>query len=60
MPLAHKLYDDTKWIVQGLRALSVDNYMVFYVAKEDENEVWVIRVIYGGRNIEEQLNNTKI
>lgn len=60
MPLIHKLYDEVKWGSQGLRALPVDNYMIFYIVKENENAVWIIRVIYGGRNIEKQLNETDI
>ncbi len=60
MPHVHKLYDDVKWGQQGLRALPVDNYMIFYIVKENENAVWIVRVIYGGRNIEKQLNETDI
>ena len=55
-PEAHRLYEDEHWNSRNLRVLPVDNYVVFYIPDNDDLTVTVIRVIYGGRNIEEQLN----
>lgn len=35
---------------------SFRNYMVFYLPIEDKNAVAIIRIMYGGRNIENQLS----
>jgi toxin ParE1/3/4 len=60
MPLRHKLYQNEPWHSKGLRVLPVDNYLVFYVVVEEEKLVAIIRIMYGGRNIELQLSSTKI
>jgi toxin ParE1/3/4 len=41
---------------KGLRVLPVDNYLVFYLPDESNNIVSVIRIMYGGRDIEKHLN----
>ena len=35
--------------------MPVNNYVVFYISDKDTQQVTVIRVMYAGRNIEEQL-----
>lgn len=35
--------------------MPVDNFIVFYVPKVEEATVTVIRVMYGGRDIDKQL-----
>ena len=55
-PEGHRLYEEEPWHSRNLRVLPVDNYVVFYIPDNDELTVTIIRVIYGGRNIEEQLN----
>ncbi len=37
--------------------MPVDNYLVFYIPDKDTGIVTVIRVMYEGRNVENQLNN---
>ena len=56
MPLRHRLYDNEPWRSRGLRVLPVDNYIIFYLPDETKNTVTIIRVMYGGRDIEKQLN----
>ena len=58
MPLRHRLYDDEPWYTQGLRFFPVNNYLVFYLTNETKRSVTVIRIMYGGREIREQLNAT--
>ena len=54
-PEKHRRYDKDSWKSRNLRVLPVDNYCVFYIPDNNNGTVTVIRVIYGGRNIEEQL-----
>lgn len=35
---------------RGYRKLIVDNYMVFYLASEQECQVIIMRILYGARN----------
>ena len=60
MPRRHKLYQNEPWHSKGLRVLPVDNYLVFYITLEEEKMVAIVRIMYGGRNIELQLSSTKI
>lgn len=59
MPLRFKVYDEEPWRSKGLRILPVDNYLIFYLPLEKQNTVAVIRIMYGGRNIDEQLKSTE-
>ena len=36
--------------------MPVDNYLVFYIPNKETQTVTVIRVMYGGRDVEIQLN----
>lgn len=58
LPLRHRLYEKDPWHSKGLRVLPVDNYLVFYLPVEAQKIVVVVRIMYGGRNIEEQLLRT--
>ena len=58
MPMRHRLYEDEPWHSQGLRFFPVDNYLVFYLPSEAENTVTVVRIMYGGRDINRQLGET--
>ena len=55
MPERYKRYENEPWKSKGLRMMPVDNYIVFYIPDSHKNTVTVIRVMYGGRNIERQL-----
>lgn len=57
MPMRHRLYEEEPWHSLGLRVLSVDNYLVFYLPDETNAIVSIIRIIYGGRDIDNQLND---
>ena len=45
------LYSHDLWI------LPVDNYIVFYLPDETDTTVSAIRIMYGGRDIDKQLND---
>jgi len=42
-------------IAKGLRVLPIDNYLAFYLPVKATTTVVVVRIMYGGRDIEEQL-----
>lgn len=58
MPMRHRLYEEEPWHRQGLRVLPVDNYLVFYLPDENSATVNIIRIMYGGRDIDKQLNES--
>ena len=60
MPMRHRLYDDEPWHSQGVRFFPVDNYLVFYLPDETKNTVYIVRIIYSGRDIKKQLSETTI
>ena len=57
IPMRYRLYEREPWHSQGLRVLPVDNYLVFYLPDETNATVSIIRSMYGGRDIENQLND---
>ena len=59
MPMRHRLYEEEPWHRQGLRVLPVDNYLVFYLPDENSATVNIIRIMYGGRDIDKQLNESQ-
>ena len=56
MPERYCKYKLEPWKSRGLRCLPIDNYIVFYIPNKNKKIVTVIRVLYGGRNIDNQLN----
>jgi toxin ParE1/3/4 len=56
MPERFNLYEKEPWLSRNLRIMPVDNYLVFYIPNHNEKIVTVIRVMYGGRDIDAQLN----
>ena len=60
IPMRHRLYDDEPWHSQGVRFFPVDNYLVFYLPDETKNTVYIVRIIYSGRDIKKQLSETTL
>lgn len=56
MPERFRKYEKEPWCSRNLRIMPIDNYLVFYIPNHEKNIVTVIRVIYGGRDIDSQLN----
>jgi toxin ParE1/3/4 len=54
-PERFKVYEQEPWKSLGLRFVAVDNYMIFYIIDVGIKSVKVVRVMYCGRNIEEQF-----
>ncbi|WP_407858060.1 type II toxin-antitoxin system RelE/ParE family toxin [Enterococcus cecorum] len=57
MPERFPRYGKEPWYSRGLRFVEVDNYIVFYIPDIKEQVVTVLRVMYSGRNIQEQLSD---
>lgn len=56
MPERFRLYEKEPWHSRNLRIMPVDNYLVFYIPEHKEQIVKVMRVMYGGRDVERQLD----
>lgn len=48
-------YEKEPWKSRGLRVMPVDNYLVFYISDKEAETVTVIRVMYDGRDVDNQL-----
>ena len=55
MPEKYRRYEREPWRSRGLRVFPVDNYLVFYIPDEETKIVTVIRVMYGGRDVDKEL-----
>lgn len=56
-PEKFQRYEKEPWYSRGLRVIPVDNYLIFYILDKEAGIASVIRVMYGGRNVDDQLNN---
>ena len=56
MPERYRKYEKEPWNSRGLRVLPVDNYVVLYIPDSDKKVVTILRVMYTGRDIDNQLN----
>jgi toxin ParE1/3/4 len=55
MPERFRVFEKEPWYSRGLRQMPVGNFVVFYILKTEYNTVNVIRVMYGGSDIDEHL-----
>lgn len=55
MPERYRKYENEPWKSRGLRVLPVDNYVIFYIPDSNKKVVTILRVMYAGRDIENQL-----
>lgn len=56
MPERCRRYGKEPWYSRGLRVMPVDNYIVFYLPNLERGVVTIIRVLYGGRDIDAILS----
>lgn len=59
MPLKHPVYSEEPWKTKRVRFLPVDNYIVFYLPRKECYTVNIIRIIYSGRDMQRQIQETK-
>lgn len=56
MPERFRAYEKEPWHSRGLRVMPVDKYLIFYIPYYDTQSVEILRVMYGGRDVDTQLN----
>ncbi|SEA01037.1 toxin ParE1/3/4 [Lachnospiraceae bacterium NK3A20] len=59
MPEKNPLYKEEPWHSQGVHFLPVKKYLIFYTIDHDIDTVSISRIMYGGRDIRNQLSETK-
>ena len=55
IPERYRKYEKEPWETRGLRVLPVDNYVILYIPDSDKKVVTILRVMYAGRDIDNQL-----
>ena len=56
LPPRHAHVNWEPWLSMGMRKLVVDNYMVFYLVREESLEVRIVRIVFSGRDLKTILN----
>ncbi|MDD6615749.1 MAG: type II toxin-antitoxin system RelE/ParE family toxin [Lachnospiraceae bacterium] len=57
MPARYALVEWEPWHSMGMHQLPVDNFIVYYLVDDVAGIVTVVRVFYGGCDIEEIINS---
>ncbi len=52
-PTRYVLVEWEPWASMKMHRLPVDNYVVFYLVDEQAMAVKIVRIVYGGRNLED-------
>lgn len=55
-PERFRLYYQEPWLSRNTRVVAVDNYLVFYIPNPNKKTVTIIRILYGSRDIDKELN----
>ena len=58
MPKRNRLYEEEPWHSRELRFLPVDNYLAFYKVDDEKATIYVVRIMYSGRDVHKQLRET--
>jgi len=56
MPVRYTIVDWEPWRSIGMHRVPVDNFVVYYVINNNNLTVTIIRIFYGGTNIESIIN----
>ena len=59
MPNRNRLYDEEPWHSRGLRFFPVDNYLLFYKTNDENEIVYIVRIMYRGRDVRKHLSRTE-
>lgn len=52
-PTRYVLVEWEPWASMKMHRLPIDNYVVFYLVDEQVMAVKIVRIVYGGRNLED-------
>lgn len=55
LPERYRRYEKEPWHRRGMRVLPLDNFVILYIPYLEEKVVRIVTVMYGGRDISEQL-----
>lgn len=55
-PLRHEQVGWEPWHSMNTRKVPIDNFVAYYTVDETAREVTVLRIFYGGQNVEEIIN----
>ena len=55
LPERYRRYETEPWHSLGMRVLPIDNFVILYIPYLEEKVVRIVTVMYGGRDISEQL-----
>ena len=58
MPERNPLYKEEPWHSQGVRFIPVKNYLLFYTVNNETHTVSIALILYGGMDINRQLEET--
>ena len=59
MPEKYAQVDWEPWHSQGVRKVPVDNYIVYYWVNEEDHSVEIVRIFYGGQDVEGIVGEAK-
>lgn len=52
LPARHPVVDWEPWQSMGMHRLPVDNFLLFYLVDADAFTVTLVRIVYGGRDLQ--------
>ena len=55
LPEQYRRYAAEPWYGRGLRIMPTDNYCIFYLPDSEKQTVTILRILYGGRDMESAL-----
>ena len=55
LPKRYRVYPMEPWLSREIRSVAVGNYVLFYLVKDAESEVWITRIVYGKRDMKKAL-----
>lgn len=55
MPMRFRQYETEPWKTRGMRIMNVGNFVVLYIPNEESGTVTILRVMYGGRDIDSEM-----
>ena len=53
MPERCRVVEWEPWASLGMRMMPIDNYVIYYLVDKEKRMVTVVRIFYGGRNVED-------
>lgn len=59
MPMRYSIVDWEPWKSMQMHKVPVDNYVVYYIVDPNLSTVTVIRIVYGGQDIESSIKSER-